>query len=63
MTVNFTELISLMEAIPDVLTPMMAIIAIVIVIMAYMAVGNLIVGTIDGIVTGIRDAMKFKRGK
>jgi hypothetical protein len=61
MTVNFTELISLMEAIPAVLTPMMAIIAIVIVIMAYMAVGNLIVGTIDGIVTGIREAMKFRR--
>lgn len=61
MTVNFTELISLMEAIPDVLTPMTAIIAIVIVIMAYMAVGNLIVGTIDGIVDGIRNAMKFKK--
>jgi|LGOV01.1.fsa_nt_gb hypothetical protein len=61
MAVNFTELISLMEAIPSVLTPMMAIIAIVIVIMAYMAVGNLIVGTIDGIVTGIREAMKFRR--
>lgn len=61
MAVNFSELISLMEAIPAVLTPMMAIIAIVIVIMAYMAVGNLIVGTIDGIVTGIREAMKFRR--
>lgn len=61
MTVNFTELISLMEAIPDVLTPMTAIIAIVIIIMAYMAVGNLIVGTIDGIVEGIKSAMKFKK--
>ena len=61
MAVNFTELISLMEAIPSVLTPMTAIIAIVIVIMAYMAVGNLIVGTIDGIVSGIKEAMRFRK--
>jgi len=61
MAVNFTELVSLMEAIPSVLTPMTTIIAIVIVIMAYMAVGNLIVGTIDGIVTGIKEAMRFKK--
>ena len=58
---RFTDLIGLLNAIPDVLTPILAVIVIIIVIMAFMAVGYLITGTIDGITGAVKDAIRFKK--
>ena len=55
----FGELIDLMGAIPSVLTPVLAVIVIVIVIMAFMAVGNMITGTIGGVGEAIKSALRF----
>ena len=48
-----------MGAIPSVLTPILAVIVIVIVIMAFMAVGNMITGTIGGVGEAIKSALRF----
>ena len=58
---RFTDLVGLLNAIPDVLTPILAVIVIIIVIMAFMAVGYLITGTIDGITEAVKDAIRFKK--
>ena len=58
---RFTDLIGLLTAIPDVLTPILAVIVIIILIMAFMAVGYLIMGTIDGITEAIKNAIRFKK--
>ena len=55
----FGEIVDLMNAIPSVLSPVLAIIVIVIVVMAFMAVGHMITGTIGGIGEAIRSALKF----
>jgi len=58
---RFTDLIGLLNAIPDVLTPILAVIVIIILIMAFMTVGYLITGTIDGITETIKSAIRFKK--
>jgi hypothetical protein len=58
---RFGELIDLMNAIPDVLSPVLAVIVIVIIIMAFMTVGHLITGTIAGIAEAIKSAIHFKK--
>jgi len=58
---RFTDLIGLLNAIPDVLTPILGVIVIIILIMAFMTVGYLITGTIDGITEAIKDAIRFKK--
>ena len=55
----FGEIVDLMDAIPSILTPILAVIVIVIVIMAFMAVGNMITGTIGGIGEAIKSALRF----
>lgn len=57
----FGEVIDLLNVIPDVLTPILAVIAIVIVIMSFMTVGNMITGTISGISEAIKAAIRFKK--
>lgn len=51
-----------MEAIPTILAPIPDIIIVVIEIMAYMAVGGLIVGVLGGIVIAIRSGLDMKKG-
>ena len=58
---RFTDLIGLLNAIPDVLTPILAIIVIIIIIMAFMTIGYMISGTIDGITEAIKNAIRFKK--
>jgi hypothetical protein len=58
---RFGELIDLMNAIPDVLTPILAIIVIIVVIMAFMTVGYMITGTVDGIGEALKNALRFKK--
>jgi|LGOV01.1.fsa_nt_gb hypothetical protein len=58
---RFTDLIGLLNAIPDVLTPILAVIVIIIIIMAFMVVGYMITGTIDGITEAIKNAIRFKK--
>ena len=58
---RFADLIGLLNAIPDVLTPILAVIVIIILIMAFMTVGYLITGTIDGITEAIKNAIRFKK--
>ena len=57
----FGQVIELMEAIPSVLTPILAVIIIVIVVMAFMAVGYLITGSIEQLSDIILNAIKFKK--
>jgi hypothetical protein len=57
----FGEVIDLLNAIPGVLTPILAVIVIVIIIMAFMSVGHLITGTIEGIAEAIKAAIHFKK--
>lgn len=59
-TVNFTELIDLMNALPDVIYPVLAIMVIVIVIKAYGAVGAMISGILEAVVDMIRGGMAKK---
>jgi hypothetical protein len=59
-TVNFTELIDLMNALPDVIYPVLAIMVIVIVIKAYGAVGAMISGILEAVVDMIRGGMGKK---
>jgi len=58
---RFTDLIGLLNSIPDVLTPILAVIVIIIIIMAFMTVGYMITGTIDGITEAIKNAIRFKK--
>jgi ABC-type phosphate transport system permease subunit len=58
--VNFTELIDLMNALPDVIYPVLAIMVIVIVIKAYGAVGAMISGILEAVVDMIRGGMGKK---
>jgi len=58
---RFGILIDLLNDIPAVLTPILAVIVIVIIIMAFMTVGYLITGTIDGITETIKNAIRFKK--
>lgn len=62
MAFNTTSLVTLMEAIPTILAPIPDIIIVVIEIMAYMAVGGLIVGVLGGIVIAIRSGLDMKKG-
>lgn len=57
----FGQVIELMEAIPSVLTPVLAVIVIVIMVMGFMAVGYLITGTIEQLSDVILNAIKFKK--
>jgi len=58
---RFGILIDLLNDIPAVLTPILAVIVIIIIIMAFMAVGYLITGTIDGITEAVKNAIRFKK--
>lgn len=58
----FSALVTLMEAIPVILAPVPAIIIVVIEIMAYMAVGALIVGIIAAVIVAINKGLELKRG-
>lgn len=58
---RFGELIDLMNAVPDVLSPILAVIIIIVMIMAFMTVGYMISGTIDGIGEAIKAAIHFKK--
>lgn len=58
---RFTDLIGLLNAVPSVLTPILAVIVIIIIIMAFMTIGYLITGTIDGITEAIKNAIRFKK--
>jgi len=60
MSFNTTNLVSLMEAIPTILAPIPDIIIVMIEIMAYMAVGGLIVGVLGAIVIAIRKGLDLK---
>jgi hypothetical protein len=62
MAFNTTVLVELMEAIPVILAPVPAIIIVVIEIMAYMAVGGLIVGIIAAVIVAINKGLDLKRG-
>ena len=56
--VNFSDLITLMEALPDVIYPVLAIMVIVIVIKAYGAVGAMVSGILEAVVDMIKGGMK-----
>ena len=59
--VNFSELISLMEEIPDVISPVTGIVIVVVIIMAYAAVGSMITGILESVVDMIKSATNFKK--
>ena len=58
---TFGELIDLMNAIPDVLKPVLAIVVILIVIMAFWSVGDLIMTMIASVSNIVLGALKFKK--
>lgn len=62
MGFNTTVLVELMEAIPTILAPVPDIIIVMIEIVAYMAVGGLIVGVLGAIVLAIRKGLDLKGG-
>jgi len=57
----FGQIIELMETIPLVLTPILAVVVIVIVIVAFISVGYLIRDTIETIAEIVVNAIKFKK--
>ena len=62
MVFNTTNLVSLMESIPTILAPVPDIIIVMIEIMAYMAVGGLIIGVLGAIVVAIRKGLDMRQG-
>lgn len=60
MAWNTTDLVILMESIPEILAPVPDIVLVMVEIVSYMAVGGLIVGILGAVIISLNKGMSFK---